>query len=98
MTDKWMICPVCEGEGKHVNPNIDAHGLTADDFAEDPDFAEAYMGGVYDVPCRNCGGSGKVLTAEQAERDEAWEDELEDRYTRMCESGVYEPGWQDPRW
>jgi hypothetical protein len=54
--DPWIICPVCEGEGKTVNPNIDANGLTAEDFNEDPDFREDYMSGVYDITCAACGG------------------------------------------
>lgn len=58
--DPWIICPTCEGEGKTVNPNIDAHGLTGEDFAEDPDFAEDYFSGVYDIQCRCCDGAGKV--------------------------------------
>ena len=98
MSDKWMICPVCEGEGSHVNPSIDAHGISPEEFHQDPDFAEAYFSGAYDVSCKNCRGSGKVLTAKQAERDAAWEDELSDRHQRMAESGCYEPGWQDRRW
>ena len=34
---KWMICPICKGEGSYVNP-IDSNGLTGEDFADDPDF------------------------------------------------------------
>lgn len=52
----FEVCPRCEGEGTHVNPNIDGNGLSAEDFAEDPDFAEDYMAGTYDVPCEECGG------------------------------------------
>jgi len=50
------ICHRCDGEGTHVNPNIDGNGLTAEDFAEDPDFRESYMSGVYDVRCEECNG------------------------------------------
>lgn len=52
----WEICDLCDGRGKVVNPSIDASGLTADDFAEDPGFAEDYRSGVYDIPCPRCGG------------------------------------------
>ena len=58
--NRWIICPACEGEGTCVNPNIDSNGLTAEDFAEDPDFADDYMSGVYDVSCAACHGSGKI--------------------------------------
>jgi hypothetical protein len=60
MTDKWIICPACRGEGTCVNPNIDANGLSAEDFADDPDFADDYMSGAYDVTCAACHGSGKI--------------------------------------
>lgn len=56
----WESCPVCHGEGKHVNPAIDAGGLTAADFHEDPDFAAEYMRGTYDVTCNRCCGRTTV--------------------------------------
>lgn len=74
----WGVCPVCNGEGTHVNPAIDCNGLTAEDFAEDPDFAEEYMRGTYDVTCNHCEGRTTVrvvdwdaLTAEQRQAYEA---------------------------
>lgn len=57
---KWVVCPVCNGAGSHVDPAIDAGGLSAEDFAEDPDFAEDYLAGTYDVPCNKCGGRTTV--------------------------------------
>lgn len=57
---KYEVCWNCGGNGKTVNPAIDGHGLTAHDFAEDPDFAEAYFSGIYDVPCGECGGKRVV--------------------------------------
>jgi hypothetical protein len=53
---RWEPCYTCEGRGTHVNPSVDCNGLTADDFAEDPDFADEYFSGVYDVQCYGCGG------------------------------------------
>lgn len=53
---KWEVCSVCAGEGKHVNPAIDCGGLSAEDFDEDPEFAEMYFDGAYDVPCNRCEG------------------------------------------
>lgn len=52
----WEVCPTCNGKGKHTNPSIDAHGISSDEFAEDPDFAEDYHRGIYDVPCYECKG------------------------------------------
>ena len=53
---KWALCPVCNGKGTHVNPAIDCGGLTGEDFDRDPEFADNYFSGVYDIPCNRCGG------------------------------------------
>jgi hypothetical protein len=53
---KFKVCSLCEGKGTHTNPSIDSHGLSSDDFAEDPDFAESYFSGQYDVQCYRCNG------------------------------------------
>lgn len=57
---KRVVCPRCDGSGKHVNEAIDGHGLTSEDFAEDPDFAESYFSGVYDVTCETCNGNNVI--------------------------------------
>lgn len=57
---RWVVCPVCAGKGSHVNPAIDGHGLTAEDFDQDPDFAEDYAAGVYDQTCNKCLGRTTV--------------------------------------
>lgn len=56
----FEVCPLCEGKGKHVNPSIDAHGISREEFDEDPDFAEGYFAGHYDVPCYQCKGERVV--------------------------------------
>ena len=61
---KWGVCDVCRGNGTHVNPSIDCGGLTAKDFARDPDFSEAYGRGEYDQPCNKCGGRTTVPVAD----------------------------------
>jgi hypothetical protein len=96
----WIICTLCGGDGSHVNPSIDAHGLSAEDFADDPDFAEAYMRGDYDVSCRRCGGTGK-LRADEAERiAERAAEAARDRRTRAAEDGDWESylSASDERW
>ena len=65
MPFKYGVCPVCRGKGTHVNPSIDCNGLTAEDFAEDPDFAEDYFSGSYDVQCNGCGGLRVVLAVDE---------------------------------
>lgn len=68
---KFAVCSVCGGKGSHVNPSIDAHGLSREDFAEDPDFAEDYFRGVYDQPCNECGGNRvePVIDEEHADKE-----------------------------
>jgi len=52
----YEVCSTCSGKGTHVNPSIDSEGISAEDFAEDPDFEEAYFEGRYDVTCVECDG------------------------------------------
>lgn len=66
---KFEVCPTCEGKGSHVNPSIDAGGLTAEDFYEDPDFAEEYMNGTYDVSCYGCKGERVVPVIDEDKAD-----------------------------
>lgn len=61
---KFEVCPVCDGRGTHVNPSIDAGGLSASEFHEDPEFEELYFGGAYDVQCNRCGGKRVVAVAD----------------------------------
>lgn len=83
---RWIICVVCDGEGSTVNPSIDGNGLTREDFDDDPDFAEEYMAGTYDIACRACGGSGKMLHTAPARLAEA----AADRRLRAQEDGDFE--------
>lgn len=57
---EWQVCPACQGKGSHVNPSVDCCGLSADDFREDPEFAEDYCSGAYDITCNECGGERLV--------------------------------------
>lgn len=83
---KWMICPACSGEGSCVNPNIDSGGLSADDFRDDPEFAEDYLSGVYDVCCAACSGTGKILSADL----QRLQDAADDRRLAARENGDFE--------
>lgn len=59
-TSPWMICPTCEGEGRHSR---DLGSFTMSEFNEcfdDPDDRAAYFDGAYDTCCATCGGSGKI--------------------------------------
>lgn len=57
---------MCQGEGKHVHPSIDRNGLTSEDIAEmgGDEFLSDYTGGMYDVSCEVCTGTGKIKTNE----------------------------------
>lgn len=53
---RFDVCPCCRGKGKTVNPAIDGHGISPEEFAEDPDFAEQYRNGLFDITCPECDG------------------------------------------
>jgi hypothetical protein len=59
---KYVVCGLCNGTGKHVNPSIDAHGITAEEWDRDWDYddREMYMSGGYDVQCYECHGKRVV--------------------------------------
>jgi hypothetical protein len=81
---EYTVCPTCEGKGKHVNPSIDASGLTWE--MEDRDFREDYLNGVYDVPCYQCHGIRVVPMPADKEDQQAMERWLRDEldYQAMC--------------
>jgi hypothetical protein len=91
---RWLVCPVCKGEGKTVNPAIDSHGLTAEDFQEDPDFAGEYLRGTYDITCNGCDGR-RVVTQD---RIDDLQQNAEDRMLAAREDGHWESGLSDWRW
>lgn len=62
----FEVCGTCDGKGSHVNPSIDSNGLSREDFDEDPDFAEAYFEGRYDVQCNECDGRRVVPVVDEA--------------------------------
>lgn len=84
--EPWLVCPVCDGEGKTVNPSIDAHGLTDEDFREDPDFAEDYRSGIYDITCAACHGMRVLKQARLRELEQ----NAEDRALAARENGDFE--------
>jgi len=83
----WGLCPVCNGEGTHVNPAIDEGGLTCSDFERDPDFFESYKRGDFDIPCNFCNGRTTVKVLDrsmcsdeqlaQYDQEQEWEREHE---------------------
>lgn len=86
LPSKRIACPTCRGKGTRVNPAIDAHGLSREDFDADPDFAEAYFSGRYDVTCDECQGANVVEVPDEARctpaQLQAWADYCESK--RPC--------------
>jgi hypothetical protein len=72
---KFEVCPTCEGRGKHVNPSIDAGGISEDDeFWQDDHDEEGYSlyhNGFYDVTCYTCNGRNVVPTIDRDRANEA---------------------------
>ena len=105
LPSKWAICSRCDGHAKHVNPNVDGHGISQEEFDEDPDFRENYFSGVYDIGCLARCQDGKVVVADEeamnkeqltilnnwyiAREERAREDEYDAQVRRM-ENGGYE--------
>jgi len=80
---------------------IDAGGISSEDFYDDPEFAEDYQSGVYDITCPQCSGKRVEPIVDESRLDdeqkaamehmeEAAREEEYDRRTRMAESGY---GW-----
>lgn len=83
---RYVVCDCCEGSGKVVNPNIDAGGLTYDDFYDDPDFEEDYFSGRHDVMCPTCDGLRVIAVPEFPK----WLQELIDDHDRADAERVAE--------
>jgi len=83
---QYAVCPRCRGEGSHVNPSVDGHGITAEEMDEmGPEFFEDYMGGLYDVSCERCHGLRVVPECEA------------DRCRHAVEKGGYYPNESDDK-
>lgn len=63
---KVEVCDRCQGKGTHTNPSIDGNGISAEEFDEDPDFAEDYLSGVYDIICEVCNGRNVVEIVDES--------------------------------
>lgn len=64
---KYEVCYRCDGGGTHVNPNIDGHGISAEEWHNDWDEEERelYMAGAYDVSCEECNGKRVLLVVDE---------------------------------
>ncbi len=81
----YVVCGTCDGKGTHVNPSIDASGIGPEGFHEDPDFADDYLRGRFDVRCYGCGGDRVIPTPDQDRCDPAVLRAIEERERAMWE-------------
>lgn len=53
-----VVCPECDGNGRHATPSLRDHAFTQDEIYEMGEewyeFQENYRNGFYDVPCDRC--------------------------------------------
>lgn len=82
---KWAVCPVCDGKGSHVNPSIDCDGITGEEFADDPQFAEEYLDGLYDEVCNRCRGRTTVPVLDRGDCDPLLLDLYDEQQREMAE-------------
>ena len=90
MPVKHKVCDLCDGSGSHVNPAIDSGGLTFDDWDGDPDFAEDYRSGRYDISCLACDGSGNSVEIDEDRLDDRQREVLELLEERARDDAEYE--------
>ena len=92
---KWEVCELCRGKGSHVNPAIDAHGISGEEMYDDPDFAERYFSGFYDVPCYESHGrrvvpeidTDRLTDQQKKEYKTVLQNQAEDAsYAAQCEA------------
>jgi hypothetical protein len=75
---RFEVCGTCDGKGVHVNPSIDAHGITSSEWAEwDYDDRESYFSGGYDVQCAECKGVRVVPVPDESKANKAILEEIE---------------------
>jgi hypothetical protein len=91
MTNKYVVCPECQGEGTHLIEGLRGADVT-DDIREDPDFAEDYMGGKYDTVCTKCKGQRvvKEYVPDISGLDSGVKEELNERV-----KGYFQMMWEE---
>ena len=80
---RFEVCDRCSGHGTHVNPAIDGHGVTADEWNDWGEESQSmYLSGGYDVSCHECDGMRVVLIVV--------EDSLNEKDREQWTNHVYE--------
>jgi hypothetical protein len=67
----FEVCDRCSGKGTHTNPNIDGHGISSEEWANewDDESREMYMSGGYDVLCELCHGERVMPVVDESRCD-----------------------------
>jgi hypothetical protein len=80
---RFVVCPRCAGRGSHDHPAF-SHGISPEEFQEDPEFAEQYRAGAFDVTCSECEGQ-RVVPEVAEECLDAEQRALWDRHQKHLE-------------
>jgi hypothetical protein len=83
---KAIVCPRCDGRGVHDHEAF-SNGISTEDLYEDPDFAESYHRGMYDVRCTECNGRNVTL---EIDTDRANPVQLQRYYAMLTAKWAYE--------
>jgi hypothetical protein len=76
---KFVVCGLCNGKGRHVNPGIDSEGITGSEMEElGSEFEETYFSGGFDVDCYRC--NSKRVEPEIDEEEVNRSEELKKNY------------------
>lgn len=81
---KWEVCDRCNGEGSHTHPDIDGHGISPQEFYDDPKFERDYFAGVYDVPCYQCKGKRVMKVVDRGITDTILLKQYDDYLVEEC--------------
>lgn len=62
---KRVKCEECDGTGAVLRDGLRGHAFSSEELFEDPDFAEGYFRGDYDVQCDVCRGEKIVVEPDE---------------------------------
>ena len=88
---KKIICPHCDGEGKHVNSAVEhpMGGITASEWEEaGPEFRYNYTHGLYDIECERCHGNKIIVVIDETKLTQEHQDDYK-AYLDMLEQMLY---------
>lgn len=92
LPSRYEVCGRCRGRGVH-DPEAFSGGFSVEEFHEDPDFAEEYLSGRYDVSCSVCGGRRVELRPDWDRMSDELQAEVReaiDREARFRAEAAYE--------